>query len=709
MKKQLSAFFIILFSLFCISCDSILADKLNEKFNLTPPIYLSYKTDYGKAPSRVAITKGDVITEEMLPSVEYVNNNGSSYYYYDGQYYYYDDDEKTFTGWYYDDQYTQEVHVGDVIEGAVTLYAKWSDSYVYVYYNFYSDYGYYSHSDRIKVGTKLSSDNWYYPKYDFSSDYEFSGWYLDVEYQTSAEGYVVTSDIYLYASFYPKYYYIDYVTSYYCDPLPQGAVRRGETLSLSNLPTIYPYSSYDNMEFEGWYYGSACEDRANVGDEVTGNITLYANFVPRYYTITYETFGWATTPEDRILYKGEEFTSSYLPDLVPTYNSMRFLGWYFDSECEVYPANAGQIITSDTRLFAKWESIPSTNIVEYWLYDFDVSDECMILNEYTHLDDGGEYSTPSYFANEFYRQVGDDSAFYENYTFDGVEYCNVSVYRNLYCHTFVSAENLWKVLEKFPIFPDTSLFQNAVGVAINDVNPDMSVVASAIADHNRMQNYLRLNLSNCIELTEIPDNCFENEFYLKAIVLPESIQTIGEAAFKNCSALEDTGILWQNLTTIGESAYEYSGLKYIELHRCNSLTQIPKNMLAGCSALETVLLPESIQSIGDNAFYACSSLSEFNIPPFVTQIGKYTFAQCSSIEEIEIPQGVTEIPENFFYQSSSLKTIILPSSITKINYLAFDGCPIETVNYRGTTTQKANIDIEDTTITGSGVNWVCNY
>jgi hypothetical protein len=707
MKKQLSAFFIILFSLFCISCDSILADKLNEKFNLTPPIYLSYKTDYGKAPSRVAITKGDVITEEMLPSVEYVNNNGSSYYYYDGQYYYYDDDEKTFTGWYYDDQYTQEVHVGDVIEGAVTLYAKWSDSYVYVYYNFYSDYGYYSHSDRIKVGTKLSSDNWYYPKYDFSSDYEFTGWYLDVEYQTSAEGYVVTSDIYLYAGVYQKYYYIDYVTSYYCDPLPQGAVRRGETLSSSELPTLYPYSSYDNMEFEGWYYGSACEDRANVGDEVTGNITLYANFVPRYYTITYETFGWATTPEDRILYKGEEFTSSYLPDLVPTYNSMRFLGWYFDSECEVYPANAGQIITSDTRLFAKWESIPSTNIVEYWLYDFDVSDECMILNEYTHLDDGGEYSTPSYFANEFYRQVGDDSAFYENYTFDGVEYCNVSVYRNLYCHTFVSAENLWKVLEKFPIFPDTSLFQNAVGVAINDVNPDMSVVASAIADHNRMQNYLRLDLSNCIELTEIPDNCFENEFYLKAIVLPESIQTIGEAAFKYCSALEDTGILWQNLTTIGESAYEYSGLKYIELHRCNSLTIIPKNAFAGCNSMQSALLPESIQTIGENAFQSCQNLSSIQIPRYVTQIGERAFSDCQQLTEIEIPNGVSTIPQYCFYNDASLKTIILPSTITLIEDLSFYNCPLENVYFYGTESQKDGITNYDTII--SSVNWDCNY
>ena len=137
MKNRLSAFFILLVSLFCISCDSILADKLNEKFNLTPPIYLSYNTEYGKTPRRVMVVKGDVITEEMLPSVEYVNNNSSNYY----------EEEKAFSGWYYDEQYTQEVHVGDVIEGAVTLYAKWEYANTYIY--FYIKNGYIDKSDKV--------------------------------------------------------------------------------------------------------------------------------------------------------------------------------------------------------------------------------------------------------------------------------------------------------------------------------------------------------------------------------------------------------------------------------------------------------------------------------------------------------------------------------------------------------------------------------
>ena len=41
--------------------------------------------------------------------------------------------------------------------------------FMYVYYNFYTDTSFYSYTDRIKAGTKLSSDNWYKNRYGAGS------------------------------------------------------------------------------------------------------------------------------------------------------------------------------------------------------------------------------------------------------------------------------------------------------------------------------------------------------------------------------------------------------------------------------------------------------------------------------------------------------------------------------------------------------------
>ena len=129
MKNRISAFLIITLSLLCVSCDFSIADLLNDKLELTPPIYLSYRTEYGKTPSRKPVQKGDVITEEMLPEVAYTSRNNGSYYYYD-------EEEQTFDGWYYDELFLDKVEVGDVIEDNITIYGKWINTYVDISFSY---------------------------------------------------------------------------------------------------------------------------------------------------------------------------------------------------------------------------------------------------------------------------------------------------------------------------------------------------------------------------------------------------------------------------------------------------------------------------------------------------------------------------------------------------------------------------------------------
>ena len=102
------------------------------------------------------------------------------------------------------------------------------------------------------------------------------------------------------------------------------------------------------------------------------------------------------------------------------------------------------------------------------------------------------------------------------------------------------------------------------------------------------------------------------------------------------------------------------------------------------SVVETVIIPESVISIGDNAFQLCESVEGIMIPNSVTKIGKYAFDCCMSIKSIIIPDGVTNIENSTFFWCCSLESVTIPDSIKSIADYAFERCDnIIVVNYKG--------------------------
>ena len=372
MKNRISAFLIITLSLLCISCDFSIADLLNDKLELTPPIYLSYRTEYGKTPSRKPVQKGDVITEEMLPEVKYRSNgDNDNYFYIDGIRYYYDsEEEQTFDGWYYDELFLDKVEVGDVIEDNITIYGKWINTYVDISfsynYGYLKSYYYYENNKeknyrRQKIGTVLSKNNLPVITYDYDN-YTFIGWYLDPYFETPAEGYVLESNITLYAKEKYNGYCTIYYTvpwSYYSDMPEKTSIQAGERLTSDYLPELYPYSGSENYEFMGWYYDYDCTQQAKVGDEVNTSITLYAKWVRKYISIYYSsgnTANYANMPETKTVENNSTMLSEYLPNLNPYsgHENCIFVGWFYDWDC-TREAYVGDEITNDVFLYAKWE------------------------------------------------------------------------------------------------------------------------------------------------------------------------------------------------------------------------------------------------------------------------------------------------------------------------------------------------------------------
>lgn len=65
------------------------------------------------------------------------------------------------------------------------------------------------------------------------------------------------------------------------------------------------------------------------------------------------------------------------------------------------------------------------------------------------------------------------------------------------------------------------------------------------------------------------------------------------------------------------------------------------------SGLLEIVLPESLESIGEGAFTECTGLKKIVIPPKVKEIGPRAFADCTALADVELPPGVTVAPDAF--------------------------------------------------------------
>lgn len=210
---------------------------------------------------------------------------------------------------------------------------------------------------------------------------------------------------------------------------------------------------------------------------------------------------------------------------------------------------------------------------------------------------------------------------------------------------------------------------------------------------------------------KIAEEAFARSPKLTSVTIAESIRTLKEEAFYECSQLTD-------VTFEGE----------------NYMTSLPDRVFAGCS-LTKISLPSSLTSIGEFAFARCDFTSLY-IPPSVTRLGfgllggcnqltrltvgrigsagdfgeithfghifgansfeendvcvpkslthvsishakfitPYSFYQCTGLQQVYINGTAPAVGDYAFYGCSALRSVSLPSSVTQIAITAFDGC-----------------------------------
>ena len=151
--------------------------------------------------------------------------------------------------------------------------------------------------------------------------------------------------------------------------------------------------------------------------------------------------------------------------------------------------------------------------------------------------------------------------------------------------------------------------------------------------------------------------------------IPDYITCIEDHAFTRCSLT--SVIMLDSVTSIGWRAfYECSSLTSVTIP--DSVTSIEVGAFDGCSSLTSVIIPNSVTSISEHAFQRCYALTSVTIPDSVTSIGDGAFSNCAALTSVNIPSSVTSIGTGAFSGCKSLASVTIPDSVTSIGVYAFD-------------------------------------
>ena len=207
-------------------------------------------------------------------------------------------------------------------------------------------------------------------------------------------------------------------------------------------------------------------------------------------------------------------------------------------------------------------------------------------------------------------------------------------------------------------------------------------------------------------ITEINSYTFYNWSSLKSVKIPDSVKIIGKNVFYGCNSIESIAIPFYEINKEGNikvpSLSELivgSGANLKELIVTGG-SKLPYEAF-NVSSLETIVIPASIEDIGNNAFISCQSLNniyyegtiedwckigfgnEYSNPMcygtniyFLDKNGdiEYNNKNYCVLKDIEIPNTITKINSFAFYNWSSLKSVKIPDSVKSIGEYVFVGC-----------------------------------
>ena len=221
---------------------------------------------------------------------------------------------------------------------------------------------------------------------------------------------------------------------------------------------------------------------------------------------------------------------------------------------------------------------------------------------------------------------------------------------------------------------------------------------------------------NCTGLTSltignsvasIGDYAFYGCTGLISLIIPAEVTDIGYNAFSGCSAVsfyceaisqpdgwesswnpDDRPVVWahNNITTDADYDYTVHGdMVYLTRYKGSATDIVIPSVIdgktvagfgtvyKGNTSITSIVIPDSVTSIGAYAFAGCTGLSSVTIPDSVIIIGDSAFSRCNGLTSVSIGSGVTSIGDSAF-EYCSIISVVIPDSVTYIGGYAFQSC-----------------------------------
>ena len=226
-----------------------------------------------------------------------------------------------------------------------------------------------------------------------------------------------------------------------------------------------------------------------------------------------------------------------------------------------------------------------------------------------------------------------------------------------------------------------------------------------------------------IDMATVP-NSFAGLGAVAEVTLGGNVKTVAGGAFKGCNKLVELNMSASEITVENDAFYGCSNLATVNVPSFEAwlgytfknasanpvtfagkiscegeeeiteldltgMTEIKPYAFSGFVGLTSVIIPETVETIGTSAFDKCDSIKAVKISDLSSwakiafaneaanplSIAKKLYLNGELVEgAIEIPADVTEVGAYAFYNCDDITSVSVPATVTKIGASAFMGC-----------------------------------
>lgn len=157
-------------------------------------------------------------------------------------------------------------------------------------------------------------------------------------------------------------------------------------------------------------------------------------------------------------------------------------------------------------------------------------------------------------------------------------------------------------------------------------------------------------------VTTIEDSAFMNCSSLKKVTIGTGVKAIGGSAFYGCVSLGDIDIKG-NLNSVGRRAFFDTKYYDDEKNWDKKVLYLGNSLIKAREDISSFTMREGTTCIANDAFGFCGNLKEITIVDSVININSFAFDCCYNLERVNIGKGVKYIGERVFLDCLSLKDI----------------------------------------------------